>query len=76
MRYSISLNFKYLSMTMNCEKWNFEPIGNFVHSTELLALKALLARCNFLLVAHYSFKFTRYSLLVTKLARCKKSFTS
>ena len=52
MKYLISLNFTCLSMKMNWEKgtfywekWNFEPIGNSVHSTEYLALKkALLAR--------------------------------
>ena len=41
MKYSISLNFKYLSMKLNWEKWifhwekwNFEPIGNYVYNTE------------------------------------------
>ena len=43
MKYSISLNFKYLSMKLNWEKrifhwekWNFEPIGNYVYNTEYL----------------------------------------
>ena len=52
MKYSTSLNFKYLSMKMKWEKWNFyckklnfEPIGNSVRTSEYLALgKALLAR--------------------------------
>ena len=52
MKHSISLDFKYLSMKMNWEKlifhwekWNFEPTGNSVHTTEIVALgKALLAR--------------------------------
>ena len=52
MKYSISLDFKYLSMKMNWEKlifhqekWSFEPTGNSVHTTEVVALgKALLAR--------------------------------
>ena len=52
MIYSISLDLKYLSMKMNWEKlifdwekWNFEPTGNSVHTTEIVALgKALLAR--------------------------------
>ena len=52
MRHSISLDFKYLSMKMNWEKlifhrekWNFEPTGNSVRTTEIVALgKALLAR--------------------------------
>ena len=52
MKYSISLNFKYLSMKMNSgklifhwEKWNFEPTGISVHATEIVALgKTLLAR--------------------------------
>ena len=55
MKYSISLDIKYLSMKMNWEKlifhwekWNFEPNGNSVHTTEILALgKALLARIYF-----------------------------
>ena len=52
MKYSISLDFKYLSMKMNLEKlifhwekWNSKPTGNSVHTTEIVALgKALLAR--------------------------------
>ena len=52
MKYSISLDFKHLSMKMNWEKlifhwekWNFQPTGNSVHTTEIVALgKALLAR--------------------------------
>ena len=52
MKYSISLDFKYLSMKMNWEKlifhwekWNFEPTWYSVHTTEIVALgKALLAR--------------------------------
>ena len=52
MKYSISLNFKYLLMKMNWEnlifhweKWNFEPIGNSLHTTVYLALgKTLLTR--------------------------------
>ena len=52
MKYSISLDFKYLSVKMNREKlifhwkkWNVEPTGNSVHITEIVALgKALLAR--------------------------------
>ena len=45
MKYSIPLNFKYLSMEMNWEKWNFEPIGNSVHTREYLVLGiALMAR--------------------------------
>ena len=32
------MDFKYLSMKMNWEKWNFELIGNSVHTTEYLAL--------------------------------------
>ena len=52
MKYSISLHLKYLSMKMNgeklifhWEKWNFQPTGNSVYTTEIVALgKALLAR--------------------------------
>ena len=45
MKYSISLNFKYLSVKMNWEKWAFKPIGKFMFTTEYLALgKALLAK--------------------------------
>ena len=52
MKYSISLDFKYLSMKMNLEKlifhwekWNSKPTGNSVHTTEIVALgKALLAK--------------------------------
>ena len=52
MKYSISLDLKYLSMKRNWEKlifhwekWNFKPTGNSVHTTEIMALgKALLAR--------------------------------
>ena len=52
MKYSIFSDFKYLSMKMNWEKlifywekWNFEPTGNSVHTTEIVALgKTLLAR--------------------------------
>ena len=52
MKYSIFSDFKYLSMKMNWEKlifywekWNFEPTGNSVHTTEIVALgKARLAR--------------------------------
>ena len=51
MKYSISLDFKCLSMKMNWEKlifhwekWNFEPTGNSGHTTEIVVLgKALLA---------------------------------
>ena len=68
MKYSISLKFKYLSMKMNWEKlishWqklNFEPIENYMHTTEYLALgKALPAKLYFkvkvyanLLSVHY-----------------------
>ena len=45
MKYSISLDFKYLLMKMNWEKlifhwkkWNFEPTGNLAHTTEIVAL--------------------------------------
>ena len=52
MKYSISLDFKYLSIKrtwekiiFHWEKWNFEPTGNSVHTTEIVALgMALLAR--------------------------------
>ena len=52
MKYSIFSDFNYLSMKMNWEKlifywekWNFEPTGNSVHTTEIVALgKAPLAR--------------------------------
>ena len=52
MKYSISLNFKYLSVKMIgknefsiWKKWNFEPIGNSVHTAKCLALgKVLLPR--------------------------------
>ena len=52
MKYSISLDLKYLSMKRNWEKlifhwekWNFKPTGNSVYTTEIMALgKALLAR--------------------------------
>ena len=52
MKYSISLDFKYLSMKLNWEKlifhwekWKFEPTGNSEHTTEIVALgKAVLAR--------------------------------
>ena len=52
MKDSIFVDFKYLSMKVNWEKlifhwekWNFEPTGNSVHTTEIVALgKALLAR--------------------------------
>ena len=52
MKYSISLDLKYLSMKRNWKKlifhwgkWNFKPTGNSVHTTEIMALgKALLAR--------------------------------
>ena len=68
MKYSISLKFKYLPMKMNWEKlishWqklNFEPIENYMHTTEYLALgKALPAKLYFkvkvytnLLSVHY-----------------------
>ena len=51
MKYSISLDFKYLSIKMNWEKlifhwekWNFKPTANSVHTTKIVALgKALLA---------------------------------
>ena len=36
MRYSITSNFKNLSI--NWEKWNFEPIVNSAHTAELLTL--------------------------------------
>ena len=48
MKYSISSNFKNLIMNWvkyvsHREKWNFEPIGNFAHTTGFLTLgKALL----------------------------------
>ena len=52
MKYSISLDFKHLSMKINWEKlifhwekWDFEPTGDPVHTTKIVALgKALLAR--------------------------------
>ena len=52
MNYLISLNFKYSSMKMNCEKlvshwekYNFEPIEDSVHTKEILVLgKTLLPR--------------------------------
>ena len=52
MKYSTSLDFKYLSIKriwekiiFHWEKWNFEPTGNSVHTTEIVALgKTLLAR--------------------------------
>ena len=45
MKYSISLDFKYLSIKMNWEKWDFEPTGNSLYTTETMVLgKALLAR--------------------------------
>ena len=52
MKYSISVNFKHLSVKMNWEElifhwenWNFEPTGNSVHTIEIAASgKALLAR--------------------------------
>ena len=68
MKYSISLKFKYLPMKMNWEKlishWqklNFEPIENYMHTREYLALgKALPAKLYFkvkvytnLLSVHY-----------------------
>ena len=51
MRYVISLNFKYLPLKMNWEKyifqwgkWTIELIGNLAHTKEYLVLgKALLA---------------------------------
>ena len=51
MKNSIFMDFKYFSMKVNWEKlifhwekWNFEPTGNSVHTTEIVALaKALLA---------------------------------
>ena len=54
MKYLLSLDFKYLSMKMNWEKlifhwekWNFEPTGSSVHTTEIVTSeKALLARPN------------------------------
>ena len=44
MRHSISSNFKSLSMicvkyVFHWQKWNFEPIGIFVHTTEFLTLE-------------------------------------
>ena len=47
MRYSISPNFKNLSMNwvnyvFQLEKWNFEPNGNFVHTTGFLTLRKSL----------------------------------
>ena len=52
MKYSIALNFKYLSMKMNWEKWifhwekwNLEPNWNSVHIRKYWAIgKALLAK--------------------------------
>ena len=48
MKYSISLNFKYLSMKMNWEKsiflWNFEPLGILCIPQYLTLSNALLAR--------------------------------
>ena len=50
MKYLISFDFKNLSMNwekliFHWEKWNFEPTGNSVHTTDIVALgKALLAR--------------------------------
>ena len=47
MRYFVSSNFKNLSINwekyiFHREGWNFEPIGNFVHTTEFLTIgKAL-----------------------------------
>ena len=40
MRYSITSNFKNLSI--NWEKWNFEPIVNSAHTAELLTLTKAL----------------------------------
>ena len=55
MRYSISLNFEYLSMKMNWakrifewEKWNFKLIGSSADTTEFSASRnALLATITF-----------------------------
>ena len=44
MKYSISLDLKYLSMKMNREKSNFKGTGNSVHTTKIVALeKGVLA---------------------------------
>ena len=40
MRYSITSNFKNLSI--NWGKWNFEPIVNSAHTAELLTLTKAL----------------------------------
>ena len=47
MRYSITSNFKNLSMiwekyVFHWEKWNFEPITNSAHTAEFLALRKVL----------------------------------
>ena len=44
MRYSIYSNFKNLSSNwgkyvFHGEKWNFEPIGNFAHTTKFLTIR-------------------------------------
>ena len=56
MKYSISLNFKYLSIKMNWEKLNFEPIGNSALG------KALLAKL-YLKVKAYTNLLSVYNLL-------------
>ena len=51
MKYSISLmTFKYSSMKMNWKKWNFDPIKNYGHTTEYLALENALMATVFLKV--------------------------
>ena len=74
MKYSISLKFKYLSMKMNWEKlishWkklNFEPIENYMHTTEYLALgKALPAKLYFKVKVYANLLSVHYLLCLWK----------
>ena len=71
MKDSIFVDLKYLSMKVNWEKlifhWekrNFEPTGNSVHTTEIVALaKALLARLLYLKVKVYTTLLSVHNLL-------------
>ena len=89
MRHSISSNFKSLSMicvkyVFHWQKWNFEPIGIFVHTTEkaplillLLYLQMLIMGLGSLLssltVFHFFHERQHLSYLVLKCFNCSNS---
>ena len=70
MNYSISLDAKYLSMRVKCEKlifhwekWNFEPTGNSVHTAEIVALRKILLARLYLKVKVYTNLLSVHNLL-------------